>query len=504
MVLMLVKLEKERQNMKKSNASFFTSGSFDVKDLLALNLFDLSGKKTKTKGTSNKNYCIEINVNKTNNKAQIYCIYGAVGGTQTSYWMLFDDYLSAKKEYDKIIKSKKRKGYKEIDVAQRAFGSEEAKKITKAVQLTNVDPSIKKPSISLHVETQRLITELMGATNNFVIQTLKCPLGQLTNQQIEAGRDRLKEAEQIVAKARKSQNDKDRIEELTNDFYSLIPHNLGMGSRGQLTHLLLDSKDKINAKEYDLDTLLDAKAIGATLVSDSTYDQYASLDTNFNFIDHTNPLFKWIDKMIQHTRASNHRYLGKIVLLNAWEIERKTERDNFLKTTNKIAGECGKQVIPSQLKRLVPERTDVYDEKLFKNANVIPLFHGTRTQNITGILKKGILIRPSGVVITGAMYGSGAIYKSPSASKSINYTNIKTSYWAKGNDDKAYLFISDCTLGNQLMASGPRNYTLKNIAPNHSVWAKGGQSGVINDEMMLYRTDQHNLRYLLEFTCQKN
>jgi poly [ADP-ribose] polymerase len=102
------------------------------------------------------------------------------------------------------------------------------------------------------------------------------------------------------------------------------------------------------------------------------------------------------------------------------------------------------------------------------------------------------------------MYGSEAIYKSSSSTKSINYTNIRSSYWAKGSDDRAFLFVSDCALGNQFMAKSPGQYTLKSIAPYHSVWAKGGQSGVINDEMMLYRTDQHNLRYLLEFTCQRN
>jgi poly [ADP-ribose] polymerase len=203
--------------------------------------------------------------------------------------------------------------------------------------------------------------------------------------------------------------------------------------------------------------------------------------------------------MIQDTKASNHRHMGKLVLLNAWKIKRKNERDIFLKSAEEIAKGCGKQVIPDNMDWLVKNRTDVYDKDLFRNANVIPLFHGTRTQNVTGILKKGFLIRPSGVVICGAMYGH-SIYKSSNSTKSASYSSIRSSYWAGGKDDRAFLFISDCALGNQLIARGAYQYSLNNIHPHHSVWAKGGQSGVINDEMMLYRTDQHNVRYLLEFT----
>ena len=100
------------------------------------------------------------------------------------------------------------------------------------------------------------------------------------------------------------------------------------------------------------------------------------------------------------------------------------------------------------------------------------------------------------------MYGN-ALYMGKST-KSINYTNIKSSYWASGSDDRAFLFVTDCILGSQKIATGPGFYSKDNIKPNHSVWAQGGRSGVINDEFMLYETNQNNLKYLLEFTCQKN
>jgi poly [ADP-ribose] polymerase len=469
---------------------------FTVTKVVELNFFDLTGEKSHTFGTSNKAYHLEAHLS-TSGDIELFSMYGATGKIQAKEYRYFGkDVAAAEKEFDKIIKSKIRKGYVEVDVAQRAIGSEGAKQITKEVILKDatIAPTVKKSN--LHIETQRLISDLMGSTNKFVIETLKCPLGQLTNSQIDYGREILNQAKAVV----KSDSPKqDELLALTNKFYGAIPHNLGCGARGKMTELLLDSVSKIDQKEYDLDTLLDAKAIGAILTDNSVDVQYNSLDTEFTFINHNDGIFNWLNSLIQDTRASNHKQLGKIVLLNAWSINRKGEEENFLNSVNRISPNCGKQVIPHQLSSLVFDRPNG-NSSLFKSANVIPLFHGTRTQNITGILKKGILIRPSGVVICGAMYGN-AIYFGMS-SKSINYTSIHSAYWSGGKDSKAYLFVSDCALGNQLIARGSYQYSEHNIKPSHSVWAKGGQSGVINDEFMLYNTTQHNLKYLIEFSCK--
>lgn len=486
--------------IKAQKSPTIKEGSYTVPTgwIKELNFFDIFGDKAKTKGTSNKLYHIELQVT-TSGECQLFTQYGATGASNpVKEWRYFaKDRAGAEKEFNSILKSKLRKGYREIDVALRALGSSEAKKQIKAIVFDNVQA---KPKTSaLHPETARFITEVIGATNKFVIQTLRCPLGQLTNAQIEEGRARLLAAKQLVTTGNP---DKNRLIAYTNEFYTLIPHNLGVGARGQMEHLLLDTKEKIDQKEYDLDTLLDAKSIGLALESGSTYEQYLSLDTEFTFVEHGGSLFRWLSDLVHQTRAPNHRHLGKIVVLNAWSVQRKGERNAFLKSATRIAGECGRQVIPDQMDALVRARKDVDNIDLYRSANVIPLFHGTRTQNISGIFKQGLLIRPSGVVITGAMYGN-ALYMGKST-KAINYTNIKSSYWAGGTDDCAFLFVTDCALGNQKIATGPRHYSKENIKPNHSVWAQGGRSGVINDEFMLYKTDQHNIRYLLEFTCQKN
>lgn len=160
------------------------------------------------------------------------------------------------------------------------------------------------------------------------------------------------------------------------------------------------------------------------------------------------------------------------------------------------------------MEKYVKERPKLSDDldKLYKEANTLPLWHGTRSSSLVGITRNGLLIRPSGAVISGAMYGSECIYYGM-ASKSINYTNIKSSYWANGQDDTALMFLLDVTLGNQKLASGPYHYTPQNIKPHHSVHAKGGHSGVINDEFMVYAptglNQQHKITHIIEFTCGK-
>lgn len=477
---------------------------FTVEKVIELSYFDITGERAKTKNSSNKSYHAELELEKSGTRAQIYTLWGPVGGHQTADWRYYDSQDRARKEFDSIINSKKKKGYKEIDVAQRTYGSEEAKQIVKSVELKNANSVALASKLNLHKETQRLINSLLGSTQSFVTATLKCPLGQLTNKQIDLGREKLNEAKHILDTRKKlSTEDNKKLQNITNDFYSLIPHNLGQGARGKLLDLLIDSTNKIAGLEDELDTLLDAKDIGVSLTSDNIDDKYLALNTDFNYIDHTNPLFIWVQKMVLETRAHNHRWLGNINVLNIWGLKRNKEYDIFYKRASEIAKECGKHNIPDILHKHVKARIDLDKERneIYSKANVIPLFHGTRTQNVSGIIKNGLLIRPAGVILCGNAYGNG-VYMASNSSKSINYVDLKNSYWAKGYSNTGFLFLNDCTLGNQLIANRYNHqYTKQNIRPHHSVWAKGG-ADLINDEFILYDINQHNIRYLIEFSCE--
>ncbi len=112
------------------------------------------------------------------------------------------------------------------------------------------------------------------------------------------------------------------------------------------------------------------------------------------------------------------------------------------------------------------------------------------------IISSKLKLPRQGFTISGAAYGKGLYFGF--SSKSCNYSSISGSFWAKGNDSKGYLFISDVALGKQEIAKYSHQYTPENIKPCMSVWAKGGKSGVINDEFIVYTENQNWLRYVIE------
>jgi len=64
-----------------------------------------------TNDKSNKFYHAEIQVAKEGSVAQLFTSFGAIGKTPSNDWRIFDDKEAAKKEFDRIIKSKIKKGY---------------------------------------------------------------------------------------------------------------------------------------------------------------------------------------------------------------------------------------------------------------------------------------------------------------------------------------------------------------------------------------------------------
>lgn len=484
-------------------------GDYTVEEVKELAFFDMTGEKAGTQGTSNKSYHAELQVAKNGDKCQVYTIWGPTGApNQTKEWRHYNSRSHAEKDFNAIIKSKTAKGYRIIDVAQRAQGSEAAKAIVKPVVLSGINNIASNNSSKLDQNVSRLVSELFNITNTWVATKLRCPIGQLTNQQIDKGRDILNTARQIVSLGSIGNSETKKLQDLTNEFYAEIPHNLGQGSRGQMTHLLLNDVIKIAQKDQDLDDLLDAKSVGAVSASNDIEAKFNSLNCEYKYVDHLDPEFKWIQAIMEGTKASNHHYLGKIILLDAWRMQRNKEKDTFIKNAEKVAFNCGTQVVPDLLKKYLSDRPYSYSEliQLYKKANVLPLWHGTRASSLIGITKNGLLIRPSGAVISGSMYGDGVYFGN--CSKSVNYTNIKSSYWANGQDDTAFMFLLDVSLGNQKIATGSYQYNKRNIAPYHSVWAKGGHSGVINDEFIVYDpagpNQQFMVTHIVKFTCRKN
>ena len=140
---------------------------------------------------------------------------------------------------------------------------------------------------------------------------------------------------------------------------------------------------------------------------------------------------------------------------------------------------------------------DIKDTKL--------LFHGSRSENFWSIIKTGLMIRPSNAVYTGSMFADG-IYFAPKCQKSIGYTSLAGSYWAGGSANKAYMAIFEVAYGTphiiyQHDSSCYRyNYdVLQSKNPKcHCLHASASKGMLRNDEIVFYRTDQMTIKYLIE------
>ena len=462
---------------------------------------------------NNKFYNLEV-VKSSDSKYYLYTVYGRVGAGGAKEYRSCSSQAEAEKEAEGIVKAKNKKGYVEVKLAKADIGSEFGKaKVDTAVSIE----SLKKAGVkvteepqavsALHVEVQDLVRTWFGATQEFVelnLDTKKCPLGQLSLDQIDKAKQILTDATQIV---NLKKPDVQELNKLTSSYYSNIPHVLPRTINADL--LRFDDMTKITKAQDILDVFADAKNVSAVISKKSAVDsQYATLNAGLEYIDPKDPTFKWLEAMIMETRASNHAGLGKLKIHKVFKLARANEDKYFMETAEKIAKECGKFSPSSVYSNLVKKRPDVPKElqELYQKANILPGWHGTRRANMVGITTKGLLIRPSGVIHAGSMYGDG-IYWAVHSTKSINYCDVRGSHWAQGNNKTAYLFLGDVAFGNQEMAGGSKMYTKKNISPNHSVWAKsGGNSGLYNDELITYTASgagqQHALRYIIEFETQ--
>ncbi len=145
----------------------------------------------------------------------------------------------------------------------------------------------------------------------------------------------------------------------------------------------------------------------------------------------------------------------------------------------------------------IPTMAKSWESDGAKLTNQRMLWHGTRTHNVLSILKQGLIIpkRNGSIAVNGRMFGDG-LYFSDQSSKSLNYSQ---GYWDAGRkDNKCFMFLSDVALGRMYRPRGSFSGVVD--SKYDSTFAEGQKSGVMNNEMIIYRTSQANLRYLIEFT----
>lgn len=131
------------------------------------------------------------------------------------------------------------------------------------------------------------------------------------------------------------------------------------------------------------------------------------------------------------------------------------------------------------------------------------LWHGSRTENWWGILRSGLVLRPTNAIINGKMFGYG-LYFAPKARKSVRYTSLRGSTYAHGSSSFGFLSLYEVAYGKPYDVSD--NYgcgdmtwaKLQKVSPGCcSLHAHAGRV-LQNDEIIVYREDQTTIRYLVE------
>lgn len=394
---------------------------------------------------SNKFYIMEEMADGT-----IKCTYGRVGVANPSV-----DIKSAS-QWSSVYnqKTSSRKGY--VDKTDESV----IKESSSASTMTNISEK----------EVKKLFDDLMAYANKTIGANYKVTQDEVTQKQVDNAQVIINE----LAKIAKSNTKKsDKIQPLNDkllQLYTTIPRKM----KNVKEHLFNDTdftiekiKDFI-AEEQDL---LDTMAGQVLAISQTTPD----------------------DKDGDGNKQEN--------LLDKLGLEVTLEKDKkAIDLIKKLLGKNVNQL--SQVFKCVNKVTQQKFDKHYASAKHKErklLWHGSRNQNWFNIIQTGLLIRPSGVVHTGSMFGDG-IYFANKAQKSIGYSSLNGSYWAKGNDNKGYLALFDVHMGKQYdVHSGDSSLNQSKLDKKgcDCTFAHAGSS-LYNDEIIVYEPKRCTIAYLVE------
>jgi len=380
---------------------------------------------------NNNKYYIMIENNST-----FLVKYGRVGLTEQTMTYPMSD-------WDKIYKSKIKKGYKDITSLKSTIKTAVLKDVT--------DSTIMK-----------LLSDLQSYSKASILDNYTVSADQVTEAQIDKAQEILNQiADMLKYKKISNSNIDDKLTEL----YTIIPRKM----KKVQDFILNGIGDKIKGKAI-LEREQDAVDVMRGQVSINT----ASIDSDKTLEDILGvKIFKVtdqivIDKVKEMMGTESNKFSG------LYEVIHKVSKDKF----------------EVQKKESVKHWTKL-------------LWHGSRNENWLNILKSSLLIRPTGAVHTGSMFGDG-IYMADKCKKALGYTSLSGSYWVKGNAKQAFMALYEVNTGmeyrvdkhtSEMYSMSYKN--LKSKGDYDSLLAKGGID-LINNEFIVYKSEQCTIKYLVE------
>lgn len=266
----------------------------------------------------------------------------------------------------------------------------------------------------------------------------KMPLGKLSKGTISRGFQALKDLAALIdASASHAE-----IEQVSNLYYSVIPHDFGRNRPP-----VINDNNLLKREIELLESLGDMKEAAEMLKASRKDDSHLNeLDRKFQKLnmDEMEPLsaksseYAELSDYLTKTKGATHNV--KYAVQDIFRIQRKGEFERFDKSPfAKVSGN----------RRL--------------------LWHGSRVTNFAGILGQGLRIAPPEAPATGYMFGKG-IYLADMSSKSANYCN----HYQSGGT--ALLLLCEAELGDPVHELTDASYTAGDDAKAKgmcSTWGKG-------------------------------
>lgn len=472
--------------MKLPSQKFGTMSFPDNYDVIRTAMLN----KTDLAGGNNKFYLVEAHVSKDKKKYRLFSCYGRVGADGVKEErMPSQDEASLLQAFDslKAEKTGKSKGYVEVGMAAVKVGSDVGKAmilsddIKKDKIITAGEDKSDKPKIVK--QTEKLVERLYAEAGQAVQQqlsgslnsTAENPLGTLTLSQIEHGRTLLQEIQQmLVDKPKWKGGINDDLIRLSNQFFSAIPQKIAhrpKPSEGQkaldewLKTIVLNDEKRLDEKEELLGLLSDVQGMVGGFATNDVHQKTKEIGCEYTYHATSDEKHRKIEKYVNETRS--HRHDWKVDVMNVWSVSIKGQKEKHV-------------------------------DKMKAVGNVKPLFHGSRPQNILGICKHGLLMRPPGVYITGSMFGNG-LYFADQSSKSEQYS-FGGGYGSRYGKDTYFMFVVDVALGKIKGYQNAQSHLTRPPSGYDSV--QGEKGNLLHNEFIIYDIKQHILQYLVEFRAK--
>lgn len=400
--------------------------------------------------------------------------------------------------YAKTIRAKERKGYQRTNIAttldQRTSAPSSVlgdKDVLTDIVLNSLAGKVvaktKKPVVSAFVkrlvaDNRHAISETSGGritvSDDGVARTA---LGVVSADNITSARALLNRMADDLA------SDRPVAADDLNNYLTLIPQKVP--TRGNWTQRFFTEFTTAQEQRDLLDQLDSSIAIAASAVKKALdnvkKDDQPSIKFRYS-IDLVAPSsdeFKRINKMFESSKNSqHHRSVANLKLKRVFAVRDSAAQNAKFEAAKKELG------------------------------NVRELWHGTPSSNLLSILRKGMFVPPTSgtsIRIAGRMFGDG-IYFSDQSTKALNYSH---GFWGgvAGNRDNCFMLLSEVVLGNEFRPyqnggwSGATSVRKAHTGTDakgrkfDSISIKGGTCGVLNNEIIVWNTDQIRVTYICEF-----